>query len=176
MKRGNWARVRRTVPFPSRSKSMSQENTGKPKRGLKRPIEVVRAELLKDPETKKIAEAVSMKLEDYVELVLKYAQDKDKEAEVAVISDEELRRNGFTPLSSEEAANILIKGMKGELPGSPPDFEASKFTQDKVSTAGKPSLTSPPVGGAAPTGPQDPAARQELMDQLKKGSSGGNRP
>ncbi|WP_426755995.1 hypothetical protein [Myxococcus sp. Y35] len=152
---------------------MSQDNAGKPKRGLKRPIEVVRAELLKDPETKKIAEAVSMKLEDYVELVLKYAQDKDKEAEVAVIPDEELRRNGFNPLSTEEAANILIKGMKGELPGSPPDFEASRFTQDKASTAGKPSLNAPV--GAVPSGPQDPAARQELMDQLKKGTSGGNR-
>ncbi len=153
---------------------MSQDTAGKPKRGLKRPIEVVRAELLNDPETKKIAEAVSMKLEDYVELVLKYAQDKDKEAEVAVISDEELRRNGFNPLSAEEAANILIKGMKGELPGSPPDFEASKFTHDKPSTAGKPSLTTPE--GAAPiVGPQDPAARQDLMDQLKKGGSGGNR-
>ncbi|WP_255208599.1 hypothetical protein, partial [Myxococcus sp. AM009] len=125
---------------------MSQDNTGKPKRGLKRPIEVVRAELLKDPETKKIAEAVSMKLEDYVELVLKYAQDKDKEAEVAVISDEELRRNGFNPLSAEEAANILIKGMKGELPGSPPDFEASKFTQDKASTA----ASAPPWSHALP--------------------------
>ncbi len=155
---------------------MSQDNTAKPKRGLKRPIEVVRAELLKDPETKKIAEAVSMQLEDYVELVLKYAQDKDKEPELAVISDEELRRNGFNPLSAEEAADILIKGMKGELPGSPPDFEASKFTQDKVSTAGKPALTTPDSPAPAPAGPQDPAARQQLMDQLKKGSSGGNRP
>ncbi len=152
---------------------MTQENANKPKRGLKRPVEVVRAELLKDPETKKIAEAVSMKLEDYVELVLKYAQDKDKEPELAVVSDEELKKNGFKPLSSEEAANILIKGMKGELPGSPPDFEASKFTQDK-GAAGKPSLNAPQ--GQSATGPQDPAAQKALQDQLKRGGgSGGNR-
>ncbi|MBZ4419186.1 hypothetical protein [Myxococcus sp. RHSTA-1-4] len=150
---------------------MTQENAAKPKRGLKRPIEVVRAELLKDPETKKIAQAVSMELEDYVELVLKYAQDKDKEAEVAVVSDEELRKNGFTPMSAEEAANILIKGMKGELPGSPPDFEASKFTQGGAGSAGKPSLTAPQ--GQAPTGPQDPAAQKALQDQLKRGGGGG---
>lgn len=154
---------------------MSQENTGKPKRGLKRPIEVVRAELLKDPETKKIAEAVSMKLEDYVELVLKYAQDKDKEAEVAVISDEELRRNGFNPLSSEEAANILIKGMKGELPGSPGLRGLQVHPgQGLHRRQAVPHLAS--RGRRRPTAPQDPAARQELMDQLKKGSSGGNRP
>ncbi|MFP2911449.1 hypothetical protein ACLESD_41775 [Pyxidicoccus sp. 3LFB2] len=151
---------------------MTQENANKPKRGLKRPVEVVRAELLKDPETKKIAEAVSMKLEDYVELVLKYAQDKDKEPELNVVPDEELKKNGFTPMSAEEAANILIKGMKGELPGSPPDFEASKFTQDK-GAAGKPSLTAPQ--GEAPTGPQDPSAQKALQDQLKRGGSGGNR-
>lgn len=151
---------------------MTQENANKPKRGLKRPVEVVRAELLKDPETKKIAEAVSMKLEDYVELVLKYAQDKDKEPELAVVSDEELKKNGFTPMTADETADLIIKGMKGQLPGSPPDFEASKFTEDKAA-AGKPSLTSPQ--GQAPTGPQDPAAQKALQDQLKRGGSGGNR-
>lgn len=150
---------------------MSQENAGKPKRGLKRPVEVVRAELLKDPETKRIAEAVSMKLEDYVELVLKYAQDKDKEPELAVVSDEDLRKNGFNPLSAEEAADILIKGMKGELPGSVPDFDSSKFEQK--GGAGKPSLNA--SQGQAPTGPQDPAAQKALQDQLKRGGSGGNR-
>jgi hypothetical protein len=150
---------------------MSQENAEKPKRGLKRPVEVVRAELLKDPETKRIAEAVSMKLEDYVELVLKYAQDKDKEPEIAVVSDEELRKNGFNPLSAEEAADILIKGMKGELPGTV-DFDSSKFVQDKGS-GGKPSLNA--SQGQAPTGPQDPAAQKALQDQLKRGGSGGNR-
>lgn len=150
---------------------MTQDNAAnKPKRGLKRPIEVVRAELLKDPETKKIAQAVSMELADYVELVLKYAQDKDKEPEVAVVSDEELRKNGFNPLSAEEAADILIKGMKGELPGSPPDFEASKFTQTG-GAGGKPSLTAPQ--GQAPTGPRDPEAQKALQDQLKRGGGGG---
>lgn len=151
---------------------MSQENAPKPKRGLKRPVEVVRAELLKDPETKRIAQAVSMKLEDYVELVLKYAQDKDKQPELAVVPDAELRKNGFNPLSTEEAAEILIKGMKGELPGSPPDFDSSKFTQSK-DAAGKPNLGAPQ---AQASGPQDPAAQKALMDQLKRGGSGGNRP
>ncbi|QSQ21600.1 hypothetical protein JY651_41585 [Pyxidicoccus parkwayensis] len=150
---------------------MTQENANKPKRGLKRPVEVVRAELLKDPETKKIAEAVSMKLEDYVELVLKYAQDKDKEPELAVVSDEELKKNGFTPMSTDEVATLIVKGMKGELPGSPPDFEASKFTQGK-SAAGKPSLSPQQEQASAP---QDPAAQQALLDQLKRGGSGGNR-
>ena len=150
---------------------MSQENAGKPKRGLKRPVEVVRAELLKDPETKRIAAAVSMKLEDYVELVLKYAQDKDKEPVLAIVSDEELQANGFKTPSNDDVAKLLVTAAKGELPGSAPDFDSSKFEQK--GGAGKPSLSA--SQGKAPTGPQDPAAQKALQDQLKRGGSGGNR-
>lgn len=157
---------------------MSQENAaGKPKRGLKRPIEVVRAELLNDSDTKKIAAAVNMKLEDYVELVLKYAQDKDLQPELNIVPDEELRKNGITPVTSDQAADIIIRGMKGELPGSAPDFDNSKFEQKAA--GGKPALTTPdpasPSASAqpsAPVGPQDAAARQAMLDQIKRGGGG----
>jgi hypothetical protein len=67
---------------------MSQDSSPGKKRGLTRPIEVVRAELLKDADTKRIAKAVGMELEAYVELVLQYAQDKDKEPVLDVVEDE----------------------------------------------------------------------------------------
>ncbi|MCP3104148.1 hypothetical protein LZ198_35290 [Myxococcus sp. K15C18031901] len=158
---------------------MSQQGSGadKPKNGLKRPIEVVRAELLKDPDTKKIADAVQLKLEEYVELVLKYAQDKDLEPQLTIVSDEDLRKNGVTPVTVDDAVDIVVKGVKGELPGSPPDFEASKFSESK-GAAGKPSLSgeTAPAGDAAPsTSPQDEAERKALMDQLKRGGGGGGR-
>jgi hypothetical protein len=105
---------------------MSEEASPGKKRGLKRPIEVVRAELLKDADTKRIAKAVGMELEAYVELVLQYAQDKDKEPVLSVVSDEELRANGFNPPSPEEAANLLIAVAKGEL-GVTQDFQKSEF-------------------------------------------------
>ncbi|NTX08845.1 hypothetical protein HUA74_22670 [Myxococcus sp. CA051A] len=156
---------------------MSQENASpKPKRGLKRPIEVVRAELMSDADTKKIAAAVNMKLEDYVELVLKYAQDKDLDPELNIVPDEELKKNGITPLTSDEAADLLIRGMKGELPGSAPDFDNSKFEQKAA--GGKPSLGAPdaplpPSTPSAPsTGTQDAAARQAMLDQIKRGGGG----
>ncbi|MFY1827412.1 hypothetical protein ACN47A_15940 [Myxococcus fulvus] len=156
---------------------MSQDNApAKPKRGLKRPIEVVRAELLNDADTKKIAKAVGMKLEDYVELVLKYAQDKDLEPELNIVPDEELKKNGITPVTSDEAADLLIRGMKGELPGSAPDFDNSKFEKPTSgAAAGKPSLSvdAPPSAPQAPsTGTQDAAARQAMLDQIKRGGGG----
>ncbi|NBD12730.1 MULTISPECIES: hypothetical protein [Corallococcus] len=149
---------------------MSQQAPGK-KRGLSRPVEVVRAELLKDPETKRIADAVGMKLEDYVELVLEYAQDKDKEPMLNVVSDEELKANGFPVHTVEEVGEFLVAGAKGELPGQGNPFAKSEFEAGKGnSTAGKPSLN--PTGEGHPKVPEDEAKRQELMDQLKKGGGG----
>jgi hypothetical protein len=105
---------------------MSQDTAPRPKRGLKRPVEVVRAELLKDPDTKRIAKAVGMELEPYVELVLQYAQDKDKEPEVHVVSDEELKKNGFNVVTAEEAGKMLVSIAKGEF-GVDQSFQNSEF-------------------------------------------------
>jgi hypothetical protein len=117
---------------------MAQDTPPGKKRGLSRPIEVVRAELLKDPDTKRIAKAVGMELEAYVELVLEYAQDKDKQPVLQVVSDEELRANGFNAPSSEDVAKVLISAVKGE-PGANKEFEKSDF---KASTTPKgPSLS-----------------------------------
>jgi hypothetical protein len=138
---------------------MPQDTAASPKRGLKRPIEVVRAELLKDADTKRIAKAVGMELEAYVELVLQYAQDKDKEPVLDVVEDEELRANGFNPPSTEDVAKVLMAAARGEL-GVNQEFEKSEF---KASTAPKgPSLSGSPTGEVPKTNP-------ELADQLKKG-------
>lgn len=109
---------------------MSQETPAKPKRGLKRPIEVVRAELLKDADTKRIAKAVGMELEAYVELVLQYAQDKDKEPELDVADDADLKAAGLSTPTADEVAAFLIKGAKGEL-GVNEELDKSKFESGK---------------------------------------------
>ncbi len=133
---------------------MSQD-TASPKRGLTRPIEVVRAELLKDPDTKRIAKAVGMELEEYVELVLEYAQDKDKEPMIKVVSDEELHAAGFKTMTEDDAAKLLIKVAKGEL-GVNEEFEKSEFS-------------SGPAKGPAGAG-----GSGFESDQGKKGSGGKN--
>ncbi|WP_224240625.1 hypothetical protein [Hyalangium gracile] len=137
---------------------MSQD-TPRPKRGLKRPIEVVRAELLKDADTKRIAKAVGMELEAYVELVLQYAQDKDKEPVLEVVEDEELRANGFNPPSAEDVAKFIIQGAKGEL-GVNQEFEKSEFETSKGPKG--PALTATPTG-------EIPKVDPSLADQVKKG-------
>ena len=107
---------------------------------LKRPVAVVRAELLADPDTKRIAKSVQMKLEDYVELVLSYAQDKDKEPVLQVASDEELKRADpdYNPPTVQEVAQFFLDGASGKLDLGGPDFNKSGF--DSAPASGKPSL------------------------------------
>jgi DNA-directed RNA polymerase specialized sigma subunit len=101
-----------------------------PKKGLTRPIEVVRAELLNDPDTQRIAKTVGMELAEYVELVLEYAQDKDKEPVLKIVSDEELHAAGFKTMTNDDAAKLLLKVAKGEL-GVNEEFEKSEFETGK---------------------------------------------
>ena len=138
---------------------------------LKRPLEQVRAELLADSDTQRIAQAVGMELEAYVELVLDYARNPDKQPVLAVASDEELRANGYEPPSAEDVANFFIAGARGELGIGGPQFHTSEFTSGPATDAGKPSLTG--ESRQAPLVPDDPEKRQELLNQLKKGGSGG---
>ncbi|MFL5347458.1 MAG: hypothetical protein ACJ8AT_21955 [Hyalangium sp.] len=135
---------------------MSQDTAAGPKRGLKRPIEVVRAELLKDADTKRIAKAVGMELEAYVELVLQYAQDKDKEPVLDVVEDEELRANGFNPPTEEQVAQVLIAAAKGEL-GVNQEFQKSDFQAASTPKKG-PSLSGESIPVATP--PADSAKKR----------------
>jgi hypothetical protein len=137
---------------------MSQEASPGKKRGLTRPIEVVRAELLKDADTKRIAKAVGMELEAYVELVLQYAQDKDKEPVLEVVEDEELRAAGFNPPSPEQVGQLLVSVIKSEL-GTGEEFQKSGFE----STGGPkgPSLSG---GGSG----EAPKGNPELNDEVRK--------
>ncbi|AKQ65144.1 hypothetical protein A176_002056 [Myxococcus hansupus] len=108
---------------------------------LKRPVENVRAELLADPDTQRIAKSLDMELEAYVELVLDYAQNPDKEPTLIVAPDEELRAAGYNPPSTQDVANFFIAAANGELGIGPPKsyytgFEAAQDASNKPSLRG----------------------------------------
>ena len=136
---------------------------------LKKPVEKVRAELLADPDTKRIAKSVGMELEAYVELVLDYAQNPDKQPVLHVAEDTELRAAGYEPPSPEEVGQFFVAGAKGELGLEGPDFNKSGF-DSAPSAAGKPSLHG--NEGEKPLASDDPEKRQELLNQMRKGGPG----
>jgi hypothetical protein len=75
--------------------------------GFGRPVSVVRAELLADPETKEIAKTLGVDLEAYVDLVLDYAMHPEKEPVLEVADEEELLATGADiPLEDEIEACV----------------------------------------------------------------------
>jgi hypothetical protein len=146
---------------------MSQE-TGERKRALKKPIEEIRAELMKDPDTARIAKAVSMELPAYVEKVLEYLQYPDREPMFNIASDEELQAVGLEPMGEKEVHDLFAGIVSGELDPAN-KFQKSGF--EGASGGRKATATEVPASGVVPSGPKDEAKRQELMDQIKKGGT-----
>lgn len=136
---------------------------------LKKPIEKIRAELLQDPDTKRIAKAVGLELEPYVEMVLDYLQNPDKEPVLKVASDEELRAAGYEPPTTEEIGQFFLAGARGELGLGGPDLSKSGFDSGP-STAGKPSLQG--TEGQQQLRSDDPEKQKQLLEQLRKGGPG----
>ncbi len=66
---------------------------------LSRPIEEIRAELLNDPHTIHIAEKLHMSLEDYVEQVLYYVKNPDKQPEFHILPEGEEKIHGAATVS-----------------------------------------------------------------------------
>lgn len=132
---------------------------------LKRPVEQVRAELLADPDTKSIAKSMRMDLEAYVELVLDYAQNPDKEPQLKVASQEELAAAGYDAPTAEDVGNFFLAGARGELGLETVRHDKSGF-DSAPGAAGKPSLSGAEGQTQASV---DSAKSQELMEQVRKG-------
>ena len=145
---------------------MSQEPSGK-KRALKKPIEEIRAELLKDPDTARIAKAVEMELPDYVEKVLRYLQYPEERPVFEVADEDDMRATGYEPMSEKDVHDVFASVVNGDLePGS--QYRKSGF--DAAEGGRKGPVTDVPASGVVPSGPQEESKRQELLDQVKKGS------
>jgi hypothetical protein len=136
---------------------------------LKKPIEKIRAELLEDADTKRIARAMGMELEPYVEMVLDYLQHPEKEPVLKVASDEELRAAGYEPPTVEEIGNFFLAGARGELGLGGPDLNKSGFDSGPT-TAGKPSLQG--TEGQQQLRSDDPEKQKQLLEQMRKGGTG----
>ena len=136
----------------------------KPK--LKRPVEEVRAELLASKETQHLAEVFGMKLEDYVEKVLDYAQNPDKEPMLTVATDEAALKAAHPEvMTTAETVRELEKLISGEttlnIPGEISDgFEDSK--KMKVEISAKYPAVGSQTGAPTPSGSHP---------QIKKGQT-----
>lgn len=113
-----------------------------PQKKLTKPIPELRQELLVDKDTLRIAKALKMKIEDYVELVLDYVQNPEKEPELYLATDEQLREVGHEPEDTENIARQLAAAFEeshqeykrnadvAEVGGAAPVDHAKKLSGD----------------------------------------------
>ncbi|NTX08780.1 hypothetical protein HUA74_34740 [Myxococcus sp. CA051A] len=133
---------------------------------LTRPVENVRAELLADPDTQRIAKSVGMELAAYVELVLDYAQHPEKEPVLQVVPDEALRAAGYDPPSIQEVGEFFKSAARGELGLGPPASYSTGFEATQAASQNKPSLR----GDENQTRVEvDEATSQALLKNLPRG-------
>ncbi|MBN8226438.1 hypothetical protein JYK02_02830 [Corallococcus macrosporus] len=97
---------------------------------LKRPVEVVRAELLADADVKQQAEMLKIPVAQYVEKILDYAIHPDKPPQLEIIPDEELKARDPKIATVEEIGTHLQKIIDGEIVISPAQ-QRDGFSSDK---------------------------------------------
>jgi len=127
--------------------------------------EEIRAKVLEDPDSKRIAKAVGLELAAYADMVVDYAMNPDKEPQLQIASDEELRNAGYNPPSAEDVGKFFLAGARGELGLETVRHDQSAF-DSTPNGAGKPSLSGDEGQQPATV---DSAKSQELMEQVRKG-------
>ncbi len=131
----------------------------------KQTAEQIRAKVLEDPDSKRIASAVGLELNAYADMVVDYAMNPEKEPVLSVASDEELKQAGYTAPTAEDVGRFFVAGAKGELGLESVRHDQSGFDASHKGD-GKPSLS----GAEGSQQPKvDSAKSQELMDQVRKG-------
>ncbi len=104
-------------------------------RAPSRPIEEIRAEIMKDPDVREQARIMDIPLEKYVDKIIDYARNPQKQAQVVITPDAVLKKEDPTIPTTEEIKTQLEKIASGEIAISPAHkkdgFEKKERTRDQ---------------------------------------------
>ncbi len=124
--------------------------------------EAIKKLLMEDPNTAKLAEALKLPLEDYIQLVTLYATTGEK-PQFFVVSDEDLRKMGHEPPDPKKMAAYLTEAVNTIVAR-----EGTAFTAKEK----KPVSLGETPAAPAPTAVSNPDLKAELDAQLR-GKRGG---
>ncbi|MFZ5470094.1 MAG: hypothetical protein ACOZIN_11720 [Myxococcota bacterium] len=125
--------------------------------------QAIRAAILADPNTARIAETLEVPLEEYVEQVLEFAMNPGAEPELLLISDENLKAMGAPPPPDMKEMNDYIQE----------GLEISAVTQGSgYQKAAKPKVALPE---APPAKASPDEVRDDLKDDVKSRRGGGGK-
>lgn len=139
----------------------------KPKRSLGAPLEVVRQQLMEDEDTIAIAKSFELPLEKYVEMVLEYALDPEKEPEITLLDDEVQQTHGEKLPTQHEVMSWLDQVASGEIELGPPQLS----NRDKLEKANNHKGLNKLTGGKPRpimSAPSPQIANNEISSVLKK--------
>jgi hypothetical protein len=125
--------------------------------------EQIRAEVKADPNTARIAKALGVPLDEYVERVVHYAVNPNDEPEIEVLPDEALKEQGYEPPSYEEMVDFVVdqvetlSGLKRARSGY------AEAGEEPVDLGGKPAESEEELPEGSP----------ELLEELKRRRGGG---
>lgn len=98
---------------------------------LRRPVEVVRAELLADKDVKEQARLLQLPVEAYVEKILDYALHPQKPPQIQIVPDEALKAQDPSIPTVAEIQTHLEKVISGEIVISPAQMRDG-FSDDRT--------------------------------------------
>ena len=136
----------------------------------RRPVEEVRAELMKSEETQQLAKTLGLKLEDYVEKVLSYYKDPNKQPMMYVLSEEQIRAAGVEPPTEKAIMEWLQKVDSGEIDLRPDHMKDGFKKPEKAPVSGvadEASVHEPAAPAADPE--MGSALKEQLKQQIKRG-------
>ena len=139
----------------------------KPKRSLGAPLEVVRQQLMEDEDTISIAKSFEMPLEAYVEMVLEYALDPDKEPEITLLDDEVQQTHGEKLPTQHEVMKWLEQVASGEIELGPPQL-SNRDKLEKSNDLGRLSRVTGASNRSVRSNPAPPVINNEMSSVLKK--------
>lgn len=117
----------------------------------------LRATLLADPNTAKLAAALKMELDDYVKLVVHFATT-GAEPQLMVVTDAELERLGHRPPDVKQMGAFLTEAVAVKMTHESTSWLAAKS---------RPVVLSAPGGNAAEVLDADPALAAEVQKRRK---------
>ena len=134
----------------------------------KRPAAEVRAELLQSEQTKELAKTLGIGLEDYVDKVMVYYENPEKEPMIYLAPEAQLKAAGYDPPSEKDILDYLGKVDRGEVDLRPGHMKDGFAAAEKPKVSGiHPGPGSPDAGGAAQKGAGS-ALRDQVQKQVKK--------
>ncbi|WP_395854112.1 hypothetical protein [Cystobacter fuscus] len=95
---------------------MPEEKSKPEGKKLRRPIDDVRDELLKDPDVKEQARLLQIPVEQYVEKILDYASHPEKPPAIMIVPDEALKKEDPSIPTVAEVETHLQRMVNGDIP------------------------------------------------------------